>query len=173
MFAANSNRNPVEDFIPSDLREWMPENALVYLALEAVQASVEDRKSGLPQNGPMLMTLLAYAYATGLAASRDIELAIPQDRTLRYLCRSAAPEWNALRQFRRRHDALLKECLTTLLSLAWAAKEQMESGEAQAPIYLDLSCAPQMTSARRLRCANEAELRLEAAVLAASLALDD
>ena len=66
--------------LPPDLREWVADNELAHLILEAVElcdlgaARVNVRGSGSEQYPPtMMLALLIYAYATGLFSSRRIE----------------------------------------------------------------------------------------------------
>ncbi len=58
-------------FLPSDLREWVADNELAHLILEAVElcdlrgARLNVRGSGSEQYPPtMMLALLIYAYAT-------------------------------------------------------------------------------------------------------------
>ena len=63
--------------LPPDLREWVADNELAHLILEAVElcdlrgARLNVRGSGSEQYPPtMMLALLIYAYATGLFSSR-------------------------------------------------------------------------------------------------------
>jgi len=66
--------------LPTDLRDWIPEDGMVHFIIEAVEEldirnfTVNERGSGSPQYPPvMMLTLLIYSYATGRFSSRDIE----------------------------------------------------------------------------------------------------
>ena len=76
--------------LPPDLREWVAENDLVHLVLEAVElcdmrgAQLNVRGSGSEQYPPsMMMALLIYAYCTELFSSRRIEWATYDSVALR------------------------------------------------------------------------------------------
>jgi hypothetical protein len=69
-----------ELLLPPSLREWLPENHLVYfvsdvvdqLDLSAIHAVYEKEKRGQPPYDPRLMTkLLLYGYCTGTPSGRD------------------------------------------------------------------------------------------------------
>ena len=75
-----------------------------------------------------MLTLLTYCYSASLYGSRDIETAIESDRTVRYICARAHPDWQRLRRFRRQHRELLHQCLVYVLKQVWALK--FDDGEA-------------------------------------------
>ena len=90
-------------FLPPDLREWVADNELVHLVLEAVElcdlhgARLNVRGSGSEQYPPsMMLALLIYAYATGLFSSRRIERATYESVAVRYFVREPSS--------RSRHD---------------------------------------------------------------------
>ncbi|MCW5977902.1 MAG: transposase [Bryobacteraceae bacterium] len=80
---------PHQDFLmPPSLREWLPEDHLVYfvsdvveqLDLSAIHAHYGDEKRGQPPYDPLLMTkLLVYGYCTGVFSSRRIQKRIQED----------------------------------------------------------------------------------------------
>jgi transposase len=79
--------------LPPDLREWVADNELAHLIVEAVElcdlsrAQLNVRGSGSEQYPPsMMMALLIYAYATGVFSSRRIERATYDSVAMRYLC---------------------------------------------------------------------------------------
>jgi hypothetical protein len=115
--------------LSADLSERLGERAVLNLVLDAVQ-TLDDRileaEAGrTPGFRPqMLLTLLAYCYATRRYGSRDIEWAMTHDRMVRYICAHAYPDWCLLRRFRRRNRERLLECLTLVFQQAWA----METG---------------------------------------------
>src|SRR5258708_1546324 len=86
---------------PADLREWVDEQLLVKLALDAVQtldwpAAATDRNELRPQ---MMLTLLSYCYAAGIYGSGDIAATLRSDRVLHYICARAYPDGRELRHF--------------------------------------------------------------------------
>src|SRR6266496_3459218 len=102
--------------LSADLRRSLGEAGLLRLALDAVQAldphlfDLEGRRAvGLrPQ---MMLTLLTYCYAAAIYGSRDIACAIEQDRTVRYICANARPDWQTIRRFRRQFRGPLHQSL--------------------------------------------------------------
>ena len=93
-------------FLPPDLREWVAENDLAHLVLEAVElcdmrgAQLNVRGSGSEQYPPsMMMELLIYAYCTGLFSSRRIERATYDSVALRYLSPIIIPTTTPLPSF--------------------------------------------------------------------------
>src|SRR5579872_7102736 len=74
---------PEQDLLlPPSLRDWLPENHLVYfvsdvvdqLDLSAIHAVYEKENRGQPPYDPRLMTkLLVYGYCTGVFSSRRIQ----------------------------------------------------------------------------------------------------
>src|SRR5271157_1139772 len=80
---------PEQDLLlPPSLREWLPEDHLVYfvsdvvdqLDLSAIHAVYEKEKRGQPPYDPHLMTkLLVYGYCTGVFSSRRIQKRLRED----------------------------------------------------------------------------------------------
>ncbi len=92
---------------------------LIKLVLEAVDsvdafAPVSNRPD---VNSPQIVTLLTYCYARGIYSSEEIEMRLPNDKAIAYICTGVKPDWHLLRRFRRQHAALLIEALTQLIKL--------------------------------------------------------
>jgi transposase len=111
--------------LPPDLREWVADNELAHLVLEAVAlcdlrgARLNVRGSGSEQYPPtMMLALLIYAYATGLFSSRRIERASYDSVTVRYLCANHHPDHDTIAKFRRQNEALFRSCFGQVLLLA-------------------------------------------------------
>jgi transposase len=111
--------------LPPDLRDWVAENDLVHLVLEAVElcdlsgAQLNVRGSGSEQYPPSLMMgLLIYAYATGLFSSRRIERATYDSVALRYLCANHHPDHDTIAKFRRDNAVLFGSCFAQVLLMA-------------------------------------------------------
>lgn len=119
--------------LPSDLSQCLGPRALLQLCLDAVQHIPENAlraaRSRHPETRPeMLITLLTYCYSVGIYDSRDIEVAARTDRTVRYICAGARPDWQTLRRFRRYNRAILAASLVHVMKQTWAF--QFETGEA-------------------------------------------
>jgi len=123
---------------PVDLRESISEPILIQLALNSVQtldwSSAELKAQETDEFRPqMMMTLLTYCYAAGLFGSWDIEWAIQNNRTARYICAHSYPDSKAIQAFRRRNRAFLHQTLTGLLQQAWAWR--LDQGDEDYPGY--------------------------------------
>jgi hypothetical protein len=156
--------------LPEDLRHWLPESRLLVLALECVAAidlpahgvRVFDAGQGI-YSGPMLCTLLTFAYATGRLGAEELERQAENDRALRYLCANQCPDWHTLRRFRRAHRSVIGSCLERLLV---AAGRERFAGR------LWLEPMPD-ESVLVAECARSAEDRIRRAILADTASLDD
>jgi len=111
--------------LPPDLRDWVAENDLARLILEAVElcetrgARVNVRGTGSEQYPPTLMlALLIYCYANGVLSSRRIERATYESVAVRYLCANHHPDHDTIAKFRRENEALFRSCFTQVLLLA-------------------------------------------------------
>ena len=111
--------------LPPDLREWVAENDLAHLVLEAVElcdmrgAQFNVRGSGSEQYPPsMMVALLIYAYCTGLFSSRRIERSTYDSVALRYLCANHHPDHDTIAKFRRENEALFRESFGQVLLMA-------------------------------------------------------
>lgn len=122
--------------LPKDLTDWIGGLTLIRQTLDAVvKTDPATHAQSRPQNydgcrPEMLLTLLTYAYARGILGSRELELAIPNDRALRYICAGKRPDWQLLRRFRRQNQARLQACLANVLQGAW---ETQYPSKPQAP----------------------------------------
>ena len=77
-------------FFPPDLREWLPQNHLVYFIVDIIERlevsrfKVNSRGSGSEQYPPaMMLALLVYCYIKGVFGSRRIEEATYTDVAVR------------------------------------------------------------------------------------------
>jgi transposase len=111
--------------LPPDLRDWVAENDVARLVLDAVElcdmaeAQLNVRGSGSKQYPPrMMMALLIYAYATGLFSSRRIERATYDSVAVRYLCANHHPDHDTIAKFRRENQALFRRCFAQVLLMA-------------------------------------------------------
>jgi transposase len=92
--------------LPPDLRDWVADNDLAKLVLEAVElcdlrAAVGNvRGSGSEQYPPtMMLAVLIYCYATGQFSSRRIERATYDSVAVRYLCGNHHPDHTTISEF--------------------------------------------------------------------------
>ncbi len=100
--------------LPPDLRDWLPEDHLVYtvrelwdeLDLAAFYAPYTQQGSGnLPYAPALRVKILVYGYAAGLLSSRRRAQKLEEDVAFRVLAAGNRPPHRTLCEFRRRHRA--------------------------------------------------------------------
>ena len=124
------NFRPVERdqqfLLPPSLRDWLPEDDLAWLVLDAVDqvdlAPVHARYRtdgwGAPAFDPAMMTaLLLYAYAVGERSSRRIERLCRRDIAFRVITANQAPDHATIARFRADHEAALAGLFGDILRL--------------------------------------------------------
>src|ERR1700674_3086164 len=122
---------PEQGFLlPPSLREWLPENHLVYfvsdvvdhLNLSALDAAYGDEQRGQPPYDPRMMTkVLVYGYCVGVFSSRRIERRLAEDVGFRVLAAGKAPNFRTLADFRKLHLATLAGLFEEVLKIALEA----------------------------------------------------
>jgi transposase len=119
-----------ELLLPPSLREWLPENHLVYfvgevvdqLDLSAMDAAYGNEKRGQPPYDPRMMTkLLVYAYCVGVFSSRRIERHLREDIAFRVLAADNQPNFRTISDFRKIHLATLEGLFEQVLKIALEA----------------------------------------------------
>jgi transposase len=113
--------------LPPSPREWLPEGHLAYFLLDvvkeldlgAIETVVQARdprgeKSYAPQ---MMVTLLLYAYCTGVFSSRRMERATYEDVAFRVIVAGAQPHFTSINQFRLVHRVALAGLFVQVLQL--------------------------------------------------------
>jgi transposase len=112
--------------MPPSLRDWVPEDHLVWTILGAVEemdlsdfyADYRADGHGRPAYDPgMMVALLLYGYARGNRSSRGIERECQEDVAYRVICANRVPDHSTIAEFRVRHEAALAELFTSVLSL--------------------------------------------------------
>ncbi len=119
---------PEQDLLlPTSLREWLPENHLVYfvsdvvdqLNLSAIHAVYEKENRGRPPYDPRLMTkLLVYGYCTGVFSSRRIQKRLQEDIPFKVLAAGNEPDFRTISDFRKIHIATLQNLFEQVLAMA-------------------------------------------------------
>lgn len=128
------NFRPVERdqsfLLPPSLRDWLPEDDLAWLVLDAVAEMDLDpiyaryRRDGWGAAAfdPAMMTaLLLYAYATGERSSRRIEARCRRDIAYRVITANQVPDHATIARFRVDHEAALGHLFGEVLRLCAAA----------------------------------------------------
>jgi transposase len=119
---------PEQDLLlPPSLREWLPENHLVYfvsdvvdqLDLSAIHAVYEKETRGQPPYDPRLMTkLLVYGYCTGAFSSRRIQKRLREDIPFKVLAAGNEPDFRTISDFRKIHIETLQNLFEQVLAMA-------------------------------------------------------
>jgi len=112
--------------LPADMMEWLPENDIVHLIVEAVgmmdlakfEAGYKLGHAGKAPFAPqVLLALLIYAYAQGVRSSRAIERLCHRDVGYRFIVGDSIPDHTVIARFRRRHSADMKTVFLAVLRL--------------------------------------------------------
>ena len=112
--------------MPSDVRDWLPENHLAWFVLAAVEemdlypfyaAYRVDGRSRPAYEPAMMVALLLYAYARGIRSSRVIERACEEDVAFRVLAAQQRPDHATLARFVERHQEAIAGLFGEVLTL--------------------------------------------------------
>ena len=116
--------------LPADLKEWLPEDDLVYFLLDVVgqldlspiYQSYDGSQGGQPPYDPRLMvSLLLYGYCVGVVSSRQLEKATYHSVPFRILSAGQHPDHDTIAAFRQRHLAALAGLFVQVLRLCQKA----------------------------------------------------
>jgi transposase len=112
--------------MPPALVDWLPDEHFVWTVLGAVEqmdlavfygayrANGQGRAAYDPQ---MLLSLLLYAYATGVSSSRQIERCCEVDVAFKVITAMRVPDHSTIAEFRRRHQDAIAEVFVQVLAL--------------------------------------------------------
>src|ERR1039458_8347813 len=112
--------------MPPALVDWLPEEHFVWTVIGAVEqmdlaafygayrANGQGRAAYDPQ---MLLSLLLYAYATGVSSSRQIERCCEVDVAFKVITAMRVPDHSTIAEFRRRHERALAGVFSQVLAL--------------------------------------------------------
>jgi transposase len=116
--------------LPPDLRDWLPADHLTWFILDVVdqldlgpflKAYRADGHGRAAYEPRMLLSVLLYAYCTGVRSSRQIERRCHEDIAFRVLAANATPDHVTIARFRVRHEQALAGFLVASLKLCAAA----------------------------------------------------
>jgi len=116
--------------LPPSLRDWLPENHLVYfvgdvvdqLDLSKIEAVYEKDDRGQPPYHPRMMTkILVYAYCVGVFSSRKIQKRLVEDVAFRVLAAGNQPDFRTISDFRKIHLDAIQDLFEQVLKLALTA----------------------------------------------------
>src|SRR5271156_3765485 len=118
---------PEQDLLlPPSLRDWLPENHLVYcvsdmvdqLDLSAIESVYAEEDRGQPPYHPRMMTkILVYGYCVGVFSSRRIQKRLVEDVAFRVLAAGNQPDFRTLSDFRKLHLRALEELFRQVLRI--------------------------------------------------------
>src|SRR5216117_161439 len=118
---------PEQDLLlPPSLREWLPDDHLVYLVsdvvdqlnLSAIESVYEEDDRGQPPYHPRMMTkILLYGYCVGVFSSRRIQKRLEEDVAFRVLAAGNQPDFRTIADFRKLHLQALEELFQQVLRL--------------------------------------------------------
>src|SRR6266540_3403032 len=112
--------------MPTDLREWLPEDHLAWFVLDAVSeldlepfyaAYRDDGWGRAAHDPPMMVALCLYAYATGERSARRIERRCQEDIAYRVITANQVPDHSTIARFRARHAEQLADLFGQILGL--------------------------------------------------------
>ena len=115
---------------PTDLKQWLPEDDLVYflidivdeMDLQPIYCEYQSRQGGQPPYHPkMMVSLLLYAYCVGMPSSRKIEQASYHQIPFRVLTANQHPDHDTIANFRKRHLQALANLFVSVLRLCQSA----------------------------------------------------
>ena len=116
--------------LPPSLRDWLPENHLVYFVsdvvdqmdLSKIEAVYEKDDRGQPPYHPRMMTkILVYAYCIGVFSSRKIQNRLIEDVAFRVLAAGNQPDFRTISDFRKIHLDAIQSLFEQVLKLALTA----------------------------------------------------
>jgi transposase len=112
--------------LPPDMRDWLPEDDIVHLILDAValmdlSAFEAAHKLGGAGQAPfapsLLLSVLIYAYSHGVRSSRAIERLCGRDAGYRFIVGEHVPDHTVIARFRRRHVERLEAIFVRVLEM--------------------------------------------------------
>src|SRR5881628_3996236 len=122
---------PEQDLLlPPSLREWLPDDHLVYLVsdvvdqlnLSAIESVYEEDDRGQPPYHPGMMTrILLYGYCVGVFSSRQIQKKLVEDVGFRMLAAGNEPDFRTISDFRKLHLGALQGLFDQVLQIALQA----------------------------------------------------
>lgn len=111
--------------LPPSIQEWLPENHLARFVCDVVsQLDLRPLTQAYSGNGvkayhpALLLSLLFYAYATGVFSSRKIERATYDSVAFRFITGNTHPDHDTIATFRKRFLGQLKPLFSQILVVA-------------------------------------------------------
>jgi transposase len=120
---------PHQDYLlPPSLQDWLPDNHLCYFIMDTVgqlnlkRFKVSYRGNGgdgnVPYGPKLLISVLLYAYATGVFSSRQIERKLYEDIAFRILGAGNFPSYRTIARFRSENLGAFSDVFTQVVTIA-------------------------------------------------------
>ena len=112
--------------LPPDVRDWLPADHLAWFVIDAVAgmdlagfyaAYRADGQGRAAYEPSVMVTLILYAFATGVRSSRGIERHCRQDVAYRVITGNLVPDHATVARFICRHEQALAELFSEVLRL--------------------------------------------------------
>lgn len=124
--------SPTQSYLlPPSPTEWLPEGHLAYFVLDLVgeldvgaienELQRKDARGERPFAPRMMVSLLTYAYATGVFSSRKIARSTYEDVAFRVIAGGDHPHFTTVNQFRQKHRDALAGLFGQVLHLCQSA----------------------------------------------------
>ena len=117
--------------LPPSPRDWLPAGHLAYFVLDLVRhldlsaierpLQAKDARGERPYSPTMMVSLVLYAYATGVFSSRRIERATVEDVAFRFLSAGEHPHFTTINGFRGLHREALADLFVQVLEACMSA----------------------------------------------------
>lgn len=116
--------------LPPSLGEWLPEDHLAYFVSDMVteldltpilKTYGGVTRGNAPYDPRMLVTILLYAYAVGIPASRQIARELEENVAFRVLAANQRPDFRTISDFRKHHLTALTGLFVQVLKLCQRA----------------------------------------------------
>ena len=116
--------------LPVDLREWLPEDDLVWHVLDVVdQLDLTafyahyriNGQGGAAYDPAMMLALIVYAHAVGVKSSRMIERACTRDAGFKVVTALLIPDHTTISRFVKTHQDAVQALFAQVLRLCHAA----------------------------------------------------
>lgn len=112
--------------LPPDVRDWLPEDDLAWLVMDAVgELDLSELYGAYRADGhgraafdpAMMVRVLLYAYACGVSSSRQMARRCVRDVAFRVLAGNLAPDHSTISRFRARHQDALAGLFAQVIGL--------------------------------------------------------
>lgn len=150
---------PVDGLLPDDLRAWLSPRALLQLAQSAAQENSGDNlrpvfafSSRRFHHPGRMLTLVLYAYGSGVWDTRDLAALAAQDPYLLELCRGEAPSGDMLRRFRNQNRAVVMQSLEKMIRLVWCHRRGQRSSAVPPLLIVEILSDARSRLQRSIRC---------------------